>query len=118
MMKSTKQQSAIQQRAVRAFSLLEVLAVVTIMGIVSVVIVTRVTSNSASAKINACYLNKANLDVQSQRWYRNKGSWPASNLSDITADGAYLPDGMPICPYDGAAYGFSSSTQQVTGHDH
>lgn len=85
-------------RPSRAFTLLELLAVVAIVGIVSVIVVTRVSSNSAEANINACYLNKGNLEIQAQRWYRSKGTWPASNLSDLAADGAFLPMDCQLAP--------------------
>ncbi len=100
------------------FSFFEVLAAVTLVGIVSVIVITRTSFGGDEAKKNACFATKGNIEVQAQRWYRDTGSWPASNLSDIGADSSYLPDGLPVCPYDGSSYTFDSSSQQVTGHNH
>jgi len=97
---------------------MEMLAAVTILGIIATIVISRLSAPSAEAKKNSCFVNRGNIEVQAQRWYRNKGTWPASNLSDIAADSSYFPDGLPVCPYDGASYGFDSTAQQVTGHDH
>ena len=102
----------------RAFSLIELLLVVTIMGILVGIAVTRFAEPGDAAKRNACMVNKHNIEVQSQLWFRNQGSWPAANLSDIGADTAFFPDGLPTCPRDGSAYTFDSTTQQVSGHNH
>ncbi|REJ69000.1 MAG: type II secretion system protein [Planctomycetota bacterium] len=102
----------------RGFSYLEILAVVTLLGITAAIVLTRVSYRSDEAEINACHLHKGNLEVQAQLWFRDKGSWPASNLSDMAADSNYLPDGLPQCPHSSTPYTFNSSTQKITGHDH
>ena len=101
-----------------AFTLLEILAAITIIGITAAIVLVRFSDNSDNAKANACYVNKGNIEVQAQLWYRNKGTWPLANLSDIGADTDYLPDGLPPCPVDGTSYTFDANSQQVTGHVH
>ncbi|MCG8583166.1 MAG: type II secretion system GspH family protein [Pirellulales bacterium] len=100
------------------FSLLEVLAVVTIIGIVAVVVLSRISGSASDARRNACYVHKGNIEVQVQRWYRTKGSWPNVSLSDIGSDTAYFSDGLPTCPVDGTSYSLDAATHHVSGHDH
>jgi general secretion pathway protein G len=95
------------------FSLMELLAVVTILGIIAAIIVPRVTvsSDTAKAKVNAH--NKATINAAVERWYVEKGTWPAVNLSDIGADTNYFPDGIPTNPTNGAAYTLNAATHRV-----
>ncbi|MFT7642042.1 MAG: general secretion pathway protein G, partial [Pirellulaceae bacterium] len=72
------------------FSLLEMLAAVTILGIVALIIIPRMSGSTDNAKISTCHVNKGNIEVQCQLWFRNKGVWPKSDLSDIGADGDYF----------------------------
>src|SRR5215204_4988117 len=96
-----------------AFSLMELLAVVTILGIIAAIIVPRVTvsSDTAKAKVNAH--NKATINSTVERWYVEKGTWPAVNLSDIGADVNYFPDGVPTNPVNNAAYTLNATTHRV-----
>lgn len=86
------------------FTLVEILAVVVILGILAVVVVPRVLTNSATAKINACYQNKASINAAVEKWHFDKGSWPDDKLSDISADTDYFPDDIPKCPFNGEDY--------------
>jgi type II secretory pathway pseudopilin PulG len=98
--------------------LLEVLAVVTLMGILALIVIPRFSDHAGQAKGNACAVNKGNIEVQAQLWFRNTGNWPAADLSDIRTNRAYFPAGLPSCPMDGSAYGFDRTTQRVPGHQH
>lgn len=102
----------------RALSLFEMLAALTVIGTLAALIITRFGGVSSDAKSRACESNRRNIEVQCRLWYRTKGTWPASNLSDISADSNYLPAGIPVCPVDGSAYSFSSATGKITGHAH
>ena len=102
----------------RGFSLLELLAVITLMGIIAVIAVPRIGSQSQKTKVTACDVQRGNIDVQAQLWFRNRGRWPARDLNDIAGNTDYFPDGLPVCPVDGTAYRFDDSTEQVTVHDH
>jgi len=95
------------------FSLLELLAVVTILGIIAAIIVPRVTSSSDTAKTKVRDHHKATINAAVERWYVDKSSWPADNLSDIEADVAYFPDGIPTNPVDASAYTLNSTTHRV-----
>lgn len=102
----------------RGVTLLEMLAVVSLMGIVAVVAIPRMSGQSRQAKINSCHVHRGNIEVQAQLWFRNRGTWPASDLSNIGSSGSYFPDGIPVCPVDGTAYQFDSKTEKVIGHSH
>lgn len=97
----------------QAFSLLELLAVVTILGIIAVVVIPRISTSSATAKANANLQNKAEINSAVERWYFEKGDWPADDLSDIGADADYFPDGLPTNPVDSSAYSLDSTTHRV-----
>ena len=95
------------------FSLMELLAVVTILGIIAAIIVPRVTISSDTSKQKVNAHNKATINSAVERYYVEKGSWPANNLSDIGADVNYFPEGVPTNPVDGSAYTLNAGTHRV-----
>jgi general secretion pathway protein G len=97
----------------RGFSLMELLAVVTILGIIAAIIVPRVAVSSDTSKQKVSAHNKATINSAVERWYVEKGTWPASNLSDIGVDVNYFPDGVPPNPVDGSAYTLNAVTHRV-----
>ena len=96
-----------------AFSLLELLAVVVILGIIALVVIPRISFSSATAKENACFQNKAEINAAVERYYFDNGDLPG--LDDLD-DNAYFPDGVPVCPVTGAAYTLDVGTGRVSGH--
>ena len=102
----------------RGFTLVEILAVVVILGILAVVVVPRVLVSSVTAKTNACFQNKASINTAVEKWYFDKGAWPADALTDIGADADYFPDPIPACPVDSSVYALDMTTHRVTGHVH
>lgn len=96
------------------FTLLELLAVVTILGIIALVVVPRISTSSASAKENACFQNKAEINGAVERYYFDNGSLPTA-ISDVNTT-TYFPDGIPVCPVSGGSYALDSTTKHVTGH--
>lgn len=106
------------QNKQRAFSLLEMLAVVAILGLLAAVVLANFSSTSNTAKKRACYVTKGEIELQVRLWYRDKGSWPQNNLSNIGADTGYFPEGLPTCPVDGTAYTIDGTTHRVVGHTH
>lgn len=95
------------------FSLMELLAVVTILGIIAAIIVPRVAVSSDTAKQKVHNHNKATINAAVERWYVEKGTWPANNLSDIGADTSYFPDGIPTNPVNGTAYSLNATSHRV-----
>jgi general secretion pathway protein G len=103
--------SCFRQR--RGLSLIEWLAVVTILGIIAAIIVPRVSVSSDTAKSEVNLHNKVTVNSAVERWYVERGTWPANNLSDISADLNYFPSGLPINPVDGSAYTLNATSHRV-----
>ena len=95
------------------FSLMELLAVVTILGIIAAIIVPRVTVSSDTSKAKVNSHNKATINAAVERWYIDKGTWPANNLSDIGANVNYFPQGIPTTPGNNSAYTLNPTTHRV-----
>jgi len=95
------------------FSLMELLAVVTILGIIAAIIVPRVAVSSDTAKTKVNSHNKATINGAVERWYIEKGAWPANDLSDIGVDTNYFPDSVPVNPTNGSAYTLNATTHRV-----
>lgn len=95
------------------FSLLELLAVVTILGIIAVVVIPRITVSAGTAKTNANSQNISEINSAVERWYFEKGTWPANDLSDIAKDMNYFPQGLPKNPVSGAVYTLNATTHRA-----
>ena len=94
------------------------MAAMAILAILAALIVPRVSTYRTNGNRYACYANKGDIELQVKLWKRNKGTYPAANLSDIGADTTYFPQGLPVCPVDGTAYTINTTTGHVTGHTH
>jgi general secretion pathway protein G len=96
-----------------AFSLMELLVVVTILGIIATVILPRFATltDTSTSRTNAH--NKAQINSAVERWYVEKGVWPATDLSDMAADLNYFPSGIPANPVDASAYSLNTTTHRV-----
>lgn len=101
----------------RGFSLMELMAVLALLGVVAMTILPRVAGDNAACEAAACHAHQGDIEIQSELWLHNTGSWPAANLADIEANTAYFPEGLPTCPVDGTAYTIDSAGR-VVGHDH
>jgi prepilin-type N-terminal cleavage/methylation domain-containing protein len=107
-----------KRRANAGLSLMELMAAVTILAIIAVFIIPRASNYALNGNRYACFSNKAEIELQVRLWYRNNGSYPAANLSDIGASTTYFPQGLPTCPVDGTSYTIDTTTGKVTGHTH
>lgn len=99
------------------FSLTELMAVVAILGLLAVLALPRTESVRTNGNRASCHVNRSEIELQAMLWRRTHGSWPAMDLSDIGADGAFFPEGLPTCPVAGAAYTIDTSGK-VVGHTH
>ena len=105
--------SKIRRKRRGGFSLLELLAVVTILGIIALVVIPRISVSSTKAKEEADRQNQSEINSAVERWYFDKGTYPADDLSDIGTNNTYFPDGIPENPVDGSAYALDSTTKRV-----
>ncbi len=103
-MVSTRKTLAVKKGKRAGFSLLELLAVVTILGIIAAVVIPRVSVSADTAKTNANKQNISEINSAVERYYFEKGSYPAADLSDIGKDANYFPNGVPTNPLTNAAY--------------
>lgn len=94
------------------------MGVLSILALLVAIVVPRVIGSDERSKIAACKTHKGNIEVQAELWLHNTGSWPAANLTDIGADQAYFPQGLPVCPVDGSSYTIEATTGRVSGHTH
>ena len=100
-------------RGKHGFSLLEILAILTILSIIAVVVVPRISVSWSEARQQADLRTKGAIDLAVERWYFEKGTWPADDLSDIAANPYYFPQGLPINPSSGKPYTLNSTTHRV-----
>ena len=90
-------------RGKKGFSLVELMIVVLILGALAAIAIPRIVGGSATAKANACATNIDLLNSQLELYNANTGGYPA-NLSTLTGNTAYFPDGAPVCPVTGLPY--------------
>lgn len=109
---SIGRKTRLSSKSLRGFSLLELLAVVTILGIIALVVIPRISVSSTTAKNNACFQNKAEINSAVERYYFDNGTVPAN----LAALNSYFPDGVPTCPVSSNAYTLDGTTGRVTSH--
>ena len=102
----------------RGVSLLEAIAAVTILGILAAIVVPRLAASGRAAQAERCDGHCDLIDLQAALFRRNTGAWPAADLSDLAADAALLPDGLPTCPVDGTVYAFDRAAGRCVRHAH
>jgi len=100
----------------KGFTLVELLVVVLILGALAAIAVPRIIGGATNAKINACKTNVDLVNSQIELYYANEGDWPAQ-LSTVTSDPNYFPDGAPECPF-GTAYSYDTAKHRVSDHAH
>lgn len=94
-------------------ALVELLALVAVAAIAIAIVVPRLAVTSDTAKARLDNHNRALVNAAVERWYVEKGAWPADDLSTISADNDYFPGGLPINPVSGSAYRLDPSTHRV-----
>ena len=90
-------------RSRKGFTLVELMIVVLILGALAAIAVPRIMGGAVAAKANACHTNIDLINAQIELYYAREGSWPA-NLTTVTTDVNYFPDGAPTCPVTDSAY--------------
>jgi prepilin-type N-terminal cleavage/methylation domain-containing protein len=102
----------------QAFSLVELLTALVLMGIVAAYVIPRVGGQHETAKKNACWTQRGEIELQAQLWRRNHGAFPQAGLGDVGADTNYFAEGVPTCPVDGTSYTIDTASGRVVGHEH
>jgi len=102
----------------KGFTLVELMIVVLILGALAVIAIPRIVGGAATAKTNACSTNVDLINSQIELYYANEDSWP-SDLTDVTGNTDYFPDGEPECPVDDTVYdGDYDTTKYRVVHSH
>ena len=101
----------------KGVTLIELLIVVLILAALAAIAIPRVSQSATNAKSNACWTNIDVMNSSIEMYNADNGSYPA-NLTTITGDTSYFPDGAPICPVSGLAYpsGLTNSRVDVSQH--
>jgi hypothetical protein len=71
-----------------------------------------------TARANACHTNIDLINSQIELYYANNGAYPA-NLTALTEDTTYFPDGAPVCPVTENPYSDALVNNRVdtSGHE-
>jgi len=117
---SLKRSTRFNRRPRSGFSLTELVAAAAILGTIAAMGLPRIVDTTTEAEKEACYVNQGDIEINVQRYYRDNGSWPATDLSNIEppSTSEYFPEGVPVCPVDGTAYTIDANTHRVVGHNH
>ena len=103
----------------KGVTLIELLIVVLILAALSAIAIPRISQSATRAKAKACETNIDIINSAIELYNADEGEYPA-NLSTITGNTTYFPDGAPVCPVTGAAYSDTLVNNRVdtTGHTH
>ena len=96
----------------KGVTLIELLIVVLILASLAAVAIPRISAVAASAKEKACMANIDLINNAIEMYRIDHGSYPA-NLSTVTTDATYFPDGIPKCPVNDSFYWAAYSDYRV-----
>ena len=81
--RSLKRFEILNRRPRFGFSLTELVAAAAILGTIAAMGLPRFLNCTTEAEKEACYINQGDIEINVQRYYRDNGSWPATDLSNI-----------------------------------
>ncbi len=103
-------------RTEKALTLIELLVIVLIIGALSAIAIPRIASSADRARDNVCMTNVGVLNTQIELYMAQEGV-SSPDLSDVTGDADYFPEGALTCPF-GSAYVMNGTTYRVEEHPH
>ena len=87
----------------KGVTLIELLIVVLILAALSAIAIPRISQSAANAKAKSCHSNISIINSAIEQYYLDNDIWPG-DLTAITQDTTYFPDGEPVCPVTDAVY--------------
>ncbi len=103
-------------RTEKALTLIELLIIVLIIGALSAIAIPRIATSAGRARRNVCMANVDALNTQIELYMAQEGV-SSPDLSEVTGNGDYFPEGARTCPY-GSAYVMNGTTYRVEEHPH
>ena len=100
----------------KGVTLVELLIVVLILAALSAIAIPRISQSATSAKSKACDVNVDLINSAIEMYNADEGAYP-TNLTDVTVNTTYFPDGAPACPFS-TAYVMNATTKRVAAHSH
>jgi len=103
----------------KGVTLVELLIVVLILAALSAIAIPRISQSATNAKQKACHTNIDVINSSIELYNADTGGYPA-DLTVVTTDTSYFPDGAPVCPVDGSTYPATLVNNRVdaSGHTH
>jgi Tfp pilus assembly protein PilE len=95
----------LKKRDQKGFSLVGILVVIVVLATISI------PMYMEQSKKNACQTNLVMMNDVIEEYHTMTGSWH-NQITEITENTAYFPDGPPKCP-DGGTYSINNSTKRV-----
>ena len=89
----------------KGFTLVELMVVVVIIGVLIAIAVPIFNAVTARAEAGACMANQRIMDGAVMMWSTEEGA--TGSPTDVQL-GAYLQDGIPLCPTNDVAYGIQA----------
>ena len=87
----------------KGVTLIELLIVVLILAALSAIAIPRISQSATNAKQKACHTNLDVINSSIELFNADTGGYPG-DLTVVSEDTDYFPDGVPVCPVTDAAY--------------
>jgi competence protein ComGC len=97
-------------------TLAELVVLLLIFAGLAFIVLPKVSASVPVTHFSTCRTNTAMINRQMKRFYAHHGVWP-QDLSQLTEDKAYFPQGPPECQF-GIAYSLNQSLHTVDPHSH
>lgn len=96
----------------KGVTLVELLIVVLILAALSAIAIPRISQSATNARLNACATNIDIMNSTIELYNAEESDYPG-DITDVTDNTDYFPDGVPICPLSGI-YSMSATSHRVS----